>query len=170
MFVTGLLRNVSSAWTEGCGLSIFLLSVSSLKELEDMFVVMERKTVLVSVAVFLVSAAVGFTAGSPSEGESFPGYREDVDFTANASNPIEEVRFDDRNMSLIVQPGDEAEFFIEVDNQVEPLEGIRHDGNINELTDFVTLEGNMYLLNFRYTDDPEASGDEWITLYRITEL
>lgn len=144
--------------------------MSSLKELEDMFVVMERKTVFVSLAVFLVSAAVGFTAGSPAQEKGSSMFREDVDFTANASNPIEGVRFDDRNISLIVQPGEEAEFFIEVDNQVEPLEGIRHDGKINELTDFVTVEGKMYLLNFRYTDDPEASGDEWITLYRITEL
>lgn len=144
--------------------------MSSLKELENMFVLMKQKTVLVSVAVFLVSAAVGFTAGSTPQEAASSAYREDVDFTANASNPIEEVRFDDRNMSLIVQPGEEAQFFIEVDNQVEPLEGIRHDGNINELTDFVTLEGKMYLLNFRYTDDPNSSGDEWITLYRITEL
>jgi hypothetical protein len=144
--------------------------VSSLKELEDMLVLMERETVLVSLAVFVVSAAVGFTAGSSPQEATSSVYREDVDFTANASNPIEEVRFDDRNMSLIVQPGEEAQFFIEVDNQVEPLEGTRHDGNINELTDFVTLEGNMYLLNFRYTDDPDSSGDEWITLYRITEL
>jgi hypothetical protein len=144
--------------------------VSSLKELEDMLVLMERETVLVSLAVFVVSAAVGFTAGSSPQEATSSVYREDVDFTANASNPIEEVRFDDRNMSLIVQPGEEAQFFIEVDNQVEPLEGTRHDGNINDLTDFVTLEGNMYLLNFRYTDDPDSSGDEWITLYRITEL
>lgn len=135
-----------------------------------MFVVMERKTVLVSVAVFLVSAAVGFTAGSMPQETASSAYREDVDFTANASNPIEEVRFDERNMSLVVQPGEEAEFFIEVDDQIEPLEGIKHDGNINELTDFVTLEGEMYLLNFRYTDDPEKSGDEWIKLYRITGL
>lgn len=144
--------------------------MSSLKELENMFVLMKQNTVLVSLAVFLVSAAVGFTAGSTPQEAASSAYREDVDFTANASNPIEEVRFDDRNMSLIVQPGEEAQFFIEVDNQVEPLEGIRHDGNINELTDFVTLEGKMYLLNFRYTDDPNSSGDEWITLYRITEL
>ncbi len=135
-----------------------------------MFVLMDREMVLVSLAVFVFSAAAGFTAGSSPQEATSSVYREDVDFTANASNPIEEVRFDDRNMSLIVQPGEEAQFFIEVDNQVEPLEGTRHDGNINDLTDFVTLEGNMYLLNFRYTDDPDSSGDEWITLYRITEL
>ena len=108
--------------------------------------------------------------GSTQQQDQYDGFREDVSFTANATNPIEEVRFDDRNMSLIVQPGEKADFFIESNENVEPIEGLIHDGDIREGTDFVTLEGNMYLLNFRYTDNPDENGDEWITLYRITEL
>lgn len=130
---------------------------------------MKRETIVLSVTVFIVSTALGFTVSSQGQEETST-YREDVSFTANTTNPIEEVSFDKRNLSLIVQPGQKAQFFMEIDSQVEPLKGIRHNGNINELTDFITIEGKMYLFNFRYSDDPEVSGDEWITLYRITEL
>lgn len=129
---------------------------------------MDRKTVLLSVLVLLVSAGIGFSLGAPQQESS--AYREDVDFTANASNPIEEVIFDDRSMSIIVQPDQEASFFINVNGTVEPLEGLQHDGEVHELRKFVTLEGKMYLLNLRYSDDAEETGDEWLTLYRITEL
>lgn len=130
---------------------------------------MERSFVGVLVVLFLVSAVVGFSFGDPNENQS-DRFREDVSYTANASNPIEEVTFDERNMSLIVQPGAEASFYLNINGTVEPLEGLRHDGDVHELRDFVTLEGKMYLLEMRYHDDPKESGDEWITLYRITEL
>lgn len=130
---------------------------------------MDRQIVVVSALVFLAAVVTGFALGSPEE-KAASTYREDVSYTANASNPIEEVRFDDRNISLMVQSGEKAQFFIEADNEVEPIQGLKHDGNINEYSDFITLEEDMYLLNFRYRDDSEASEDEWITLYRITKL
>lgn len=129
---------------------------------------MDRETVLLSVLVLLVSAGVGFSLGTPELRSS--AYRENVDFTANASNPIEEVIFDERSMSIIVQPGQKASFFINVNGTVEPLEGLQHDGEVHELRKFVTLEGKMYLLNLRYSDDSEEKGDEWLKLYRIIEL
>jgi hypothetical protein len=130
---------------------------------------MERSFVGSLAALFLIFAAVGFSLGVPGDGGS-DRFREEVSYTANASNPIEEITFDGRNMSLILQSATDADFYLNVNGTIEPLEGLSHDGEVHELRDFVTLDGKMYLLEMRYHDDSEDGGDEWITLYRVTGL
>lgn len=130
---------------------------------------MDRKFAALVSGVFLVSVAIGFSFGSPQD-QGSDRFRQDVSFTANSSNPIEEVFFDERNISLIVQPDKEADFYLNVNKTVTPLEGLKHDGEVHQLRDFVTVDGEMYLLEMRYHDDAEVEGDEWITLYRVTKL
>lgn len=130
---------------------------------------MEQNLALSFAAVFIVASGLGYGIGSMDRGGSSE-YMEDVSFTANASNPVQRATFDDRNISLIVRPDQNASFYMDVNGTVQPLEGLRHDGEVHELREFVTIRGNMYLLSMRYNDDAEESGDEWITLYRVRQV
>jgi hypothetical protein len=130
---------------------------------------MRQDLALSFTAVFVLALGLGYGIGSMGTTGS-SDYVEDTSFTANASNPVQKVSFDGRNISLIVQPAKNASFFMDVNGTVEPLEGILHDGEVHELRDFVTVDGKMYLLSMRYNDNAEESGDEWITIYRIREL
>lgn len=130
---------------------------------------MEQRLILSFTAVFILASGLGYGLGSMNSGGS-SDYMEDVSFTANASNPVERVTFDNRNISLIVQSGQNASFFLDVNETVRPLEGLRHDGEVHEFREFVTVDGGMYLLSLRYNDNSEQSGDEWITLYRIRRV
>lgn len=127
---------------------------------------MEQRLLVSFTAVFVLALGLGYGIGSMNASGS-SDYMEDVSFTANASNPVQEVTFDGRNMSLIVQPAQNATFYFDINGTVTPIEGLRHDGQVHELKKFVTIRGKMYLLSLRYNDDAEESGDEWITLYRV---
>lgn len=133
---------------------------------------MEDKNLAIIAGIFILSTAVGFSTGHFTTGNS-PApdeYDEEVDFTANSSNPVEKASFDDRNISLIVQPAKNASFFLEIRDKVNKLEALAHDGDVHELRKIKAISGKTYLFYFRYSDDPNTTGDEWLTLYRIREL
>lgn len=130
---------------------------------------MEQRLAVSFAAVFIIALGLGYGIGSMDSGGSSE-YIDDVSYTANASNPVQRVSFDGRNISLIVQPADNTTFYLDVNGTVEPLKGLVHDGDIHEIRDFVTIRGKMYLVSMRYNDDAEESGDEWITIYRIREV
>lgn len=130
---------------------------------------MEQRLAVSFAAVFIIALGLGYGIGSMDSGGSSE-YIDDVSYTANASNPVQRVSFDGRNISLIVQPADNTTFYLDVNGTVEPLKGLVHDGKVHKIRDFVTIRGKMYLVSMRYNDDAEESGDEWITIYRIREV
>ncbi|MFB6115551.1 MAG: hypothetical protein ABEK04_04595 [Candidatus Nanohalobium sp.] len=134
---------------------------------------MERKNLAILASVFAVSVVVGFGVGEltgPEKKEKSGKFMKDVSFTANSSNPVTEASFDNRNMSLIVQPGKNASFYLGFNGTVKALNNLLHDGDIHELRKMKALGGKTYLLYFRYSDDANVTGDGWLTLYRVREL
>lgn len=133
---------------------------------------MENRDLAVMAGIFILSVAAGFYAGNFTTGaDPAPeNFDREVEFTANSSGPVQKASFDGNNISLIVQPGKNASFFLEVKDSVNGLEGLEHDGEVHELRKIKALNGKTYLFYFRYSDDANVTGDEWIMLYRIREL
>lgn len=132
---------------------------------------MEQKDYAVMAAAFLISAAIGFGAGSlQTDQETSSTYDERLDFTANDSNTIVDARFDNRTIKLILRPGNTTEFYFEEEGNVIELDNIKRDGQVHEVRDIISIRGKTYLLYMRYNDDPEQQDDEWLTLYRVKQL
>lgn len=130
----------------------------------------DREAVIMMAAVFVIGAIAGYVAGSP---QVEPGDSEvmDVDYEANSSNPVEEASFFNQSVNLVAQSqGNTTEFFVEVNGSFEPLDKAVRDGEIHEVRKFVTLNGEMFLLSLRYSDDREAPEDGWLQLHQVRKL
>lgn len=133
---------------------------------------MERRDVLLGGTAFLASLALGFSAGvllDSSESPSPEKFVSDVEFEANSSNVIQDVSFDNRTVQLIVQPGNESEFFLSINGTVEKISPVERDGEVHDLRKIFTVGDEMYIFHFQYSDDPESSED-WIRVQRIEQL
>ncbi|MFB6145628.1 MAG: hypothetical protein ABEJ99_03925 [Candidatus Nanohaloarchaea archaeon] len=134
----------------------------------------DRKTVAVSVAAFVVTAGIAFLAGSqmfaynpPQRFHAFP------DVTANSSNNIATAHFDSHSIDLMYEDSKTFKAYLDLNRDGsfdKRFTDLVHDGTKHETSKIVTLGNNSYRLYFTYRDSKNESGDGHITLYRVLGL
>jgi hypothetical protein len=128
---------------------------------------MKKKDLYFVLPAFLVALVVGYSLNSTLTGEE--EFDQQFDAEVNATNPVQAVEFDDREITLMHQNDPEARFFMDItgDGSSDRELEVRRDGRVHQDTVLATVEGKTYFLYLRYSDDPDAEGDGWMTLYRV---
>lgn len=140
---------------------------------------MERQTILMGTAAMILMGLIGFYTGFLMEEGLGPAtnqsqeYSESVNYTVGEGNDITTVEFDDRSMDLFHEDGEEASFYMDLDQDGSAdiqLEDLERDGQIHSMTKVVDVEGKAYRLYFRYKDSSEERGDAQLWLYHVETL
>lgn len=130
---------------------------------------MERQTVLIAAAVFVLGLGLGFYVFSPSPEQKFS---QEMNVTVGADNGVADVEFDGRSFRILHDNSAEGSFFLDLDNDsgVEREIEITRDGTIHQDNFFVGIDGKTYTVRVRYTDDPSVRDDAWMTVTWIEEV
>ncbi|MFB6291769.1 MAG: hypothetical protein ABEI58_00055 [Candidatus Nanohaloarchaea archaeon] len=135
---------------------------------------MERKTLVMGAAVFFVVAMVGFYAAFTAQGPKGDAkYSQRFNLTADDGNDVVTASFDGRSLDLMHESTERAKFYIDQDRDGSfdiRLDGLTHDGSVNNETRIVTYNNTDYRLYFRYSDSLDSSGDAWLRLFFVEEL
>ena len=135
---------------------------------------MERQTFLLGVSVMMLLALIGFYVGflyeNPSDNEDTNF--EEVNFTVNDSNNIETASFYNHSIDLFYESGTSAKFYLDIDQDgsADRELDVNRSGNVETLTEVITLEGADYRLYMNYKDDSSIEDDGYLTLYRVEKL
>ena len=135
---------------------------------------MERQTFLLGVSVMMLLALIGFYVGflyeNPSDNEDTNF--EELNFTVNDSNNIETASFYNHSIDLFYESGMSAKFYLDIDQDgsADRELDVNRSGNVETLTEVITLEGADYRLYMNYKDDSSIEDDGYLTLYRVKKL
>ncbi len=138
---------------------------------------MDRQTLLVGVSVFILLAFAGFYLGTGQDSPSGPGsdtkFSTLMNTTVDDDDEIATARFDNRTLDLMYEDTEEARFYIDIDRDGsfdKEFDGLKHNGEVYNVTETVNLGESTYMLYFRYKDSGNETGDGWLWLYRVREL
>lgn len=126
----------------------------------------EKEQLYLAIPALLVALVVGYSIGSTPTEE----FDTSLDVNVNSSNPVGTASFDNRELTVMHQNDAEGKFFMDVtgDGSADREIDIIRDGSVHQITEIVTLDGKTYFVYFRYSDDPEKTGDSWLKIYRAT--
>lgn len=132
---------------------------------------MESRDWAIAVAIFFVSAALGFSVGG-----SLEDGRGDIAFPdaqVNSSQEIATAYFFNRSIDLFHEEGSNATFYIDRDRDGSAditLETSLRDGSIHRFSRPLEIEGSSYRLTFEYSDDAGKEEDAWLKLVSAERL
>ncbi|MFB6116261.1 MAG: hypothetical protein ABEK10_02005 [Candidatus Nanosalina sp.] len=120
-------------------------------------------------SVLMVSAAASFLYQQPEEGLKSLELQGEV----NSSNSIQKINFHNETASIMLEEGEKAEFYIDLDSDGSAdikLEGLVRDGNARKDSRILDYRSGAYLLKFRYSDNSSKTDDAWLSVSSITLL
>ena len=127
---------------------------------------METQDYLVLLAAFFLAAATGFAV---SEAAQSDGFARDVDVRVDNENDKQTIEFDNKTLELRHENFEEAKFYYGFNDTrgVQQIEGLKHNGEVQNLRDIRSFGEDTYFLYIRYQDNSSEFGDAWMKLYRI---
>jgi hypothetical protein len=132
---------------------------------------MEVQDYIVVAAAFLLAAGTGFAAHQVFQSGGEEKFASDVSLRVDAESQIDSVDFDNHTVELRYEDTDRAQFYYSFDDArgVQQIEGLQHDGTLQNFRDIKSFGNQTYFLYLRYMDDPNQSEDGYMELYRIEE-
>ncbi len=135
---------------------------------------MERQTLLIGAAVFVIATAAGFLGTQHVQGTDQPEkFRSLVNATVDADQNIRTVEFDGQSLDLMYEDSSEAGMYIDLDQDGSfdiELENLTRNGEVRETTQIVTFGNKSYNLYIRYKDDRDEEGEGFMRVYQVREL
>ena len=132
---------------------------------------METQDYLIAVASFILAAGVGFAAHQTVQSEGEAGFSKDLSVRVDSDTQTNSIEFDNHFIELRYEDRDKARFYYKFNDTrgVEQIEGLTHDGTLQNFRDIKSFRNQTYFLYIRYLDDPNQSEDGYMELYRIEE-
>jgi hypothetical protein len=138
---------------------------------------MERQTLLMGVALFVLMVLTGFYAGFLMDSDSRDNeqnlFSTEMNVTASDDNDIATVSFDNKSVDIFYEDTPEAKFYIDLNQDGSSdiqIDDLTHDGDTYSTTEIITLNSQNYRLYMTYRDSPETRNDGWITVYQVREV
>lgn len=130
---------------------------------------MDNRTVLIGVALFMVSAGASFYAAdlvaSEPEEQKFRSY---PDVRASSGNAVNSFSFDNHTMDLMFEGGSQIKAYLDINQDGSAdmtIEDLVSDGQTHTVEKTVTFNTTSYRLYFRY-----SSSENYIELYQVREM
>lgn len=135
---------------------------------------MESRDLILVASIFVLATCAGALIGQSLGSEpADQRYSKLMDVEVNASNQIATASFDNRSINLMYESSPEAGMYIDVDRDGSfdrRIDGLVRDGEIRTKVELLGIEEDGYMLYFRYMDDPEQSGEGFLSLYQVRKF
>jgi hypothetical protein len=132
---------------------------------------MDTQEYLVIASAFLLALGAGYAANQTFQNSSEAGFSKELSLRVDSETPTAYTEFDDHYIELRYEDTDKAKFYYKFNDtrNVQQIEGLKHDGKLQNFRDIKSFGNQTYFLYLRYMDQPNQSNDGYMELYRIEE-